>query len=232
MRYIGQGNVAIDDNAGIYRVSRKAFTSGELFAEEQREIFDKCWLYLGHESEILEPGAFVSRQVGGRELIFNRDTDGQVHAFLDSCPHRGAKLCSERAGNTRNFFCIYHGWMFKSNGEFKRLPHHAGYPKDFEKDGSVDLVSVPRLQSYRGFWFICFDREAIDLEAYLGNAREYIDCIADQAEQMEVISGAQEYGISANWKLLCENTIDGYHADNLHATYFDFARNVASCRGR
>jgi len=227
-RYTGQGNLAIDEAAGTFRVARQAFVSADLQELEQREIFDKCWLYIGHGSELREPGSFVSRNVAGREMIFNRDVDRKIHAFFNACPHRGAKLCVERSGKQRSFFCLYHGWMFDTDGKFRRLPHHKGYPENFENDGSVNLVPAARLDSYRDFWFICFDKDAIDLRSYLGNAAEYIDCIADQADEIELISGTQEYGISANWKLLCENTIDGYHADNLHATYFDFARNVAS----
>jgi len=227
-QYLGQGHVALDERSGTFRVSRDAFTSSEILEAERARIFDKCWLYIGHESEIREPGDFVSRVIVGREMIFNRDVNGRPHAFFNSCPHRGAKLCVEPSGKGRNFSCLYHGWMFDTDGKFRKLPHHKGYPRNFAADGSVDLVAAPRFDSYRGFYFICFDSEAVNLRDYLGNAAEYIDFVADQAEQIEVISGAQEYGISANWKLLCENTVDGYHADNLHATYFDFARNVAS----
>lgn len=226
--YLGQGRIAVDEQAGTFRVSRDAFTSEDVLDAERDKIFDKCWLYIGHESEIREPGDFVSRVIVGREMIFNRDVKGEVHAFFNSCPHRGAKLCVEPSGKGRNFSCLYHGWMFDTDGKFRKLPHHKGYPRDFAADGSVDLVAAPRLDSYRGFFFLCFDKNVVDLRDYLGNAADYIDLFADQAEQIEVISGAQEYGISANWKLLCENTVDGYHADNLHATYFDFARNVAS----
>jgi p-cumate 2,3-dioxygenase alpha subunit len=85
---------------------------------------------------------------------------------------------------------------------------------------------VPRLEAYRGLWFACFDPDAQALTEYLGGAREYIDCMADQSDELEIISGSQEYMIRANWKLLCENSFDGYHADNLHATYFDYVRNI------
>ncbi len=226
MKFIGGNNVAMDAERGIYKVARRSFTSDAVLEAERREIFDKCWIYVGHESELPEPGSFVARSVAGRELIFNRDTKGAVHAFLDACPHRGAKICSERKGVARNFQCIYHGWVFSAEGKFRRQPHHEGYAPGFEAGGAADLVSVPRLDSYRGLWFVCFDSAGPSLEDYLGNAREYIDCMVDQADRLEVISGAQEYMIRANWKLLCENSIDGYHADNLHATYFDYVRNI------
>lgn len=226
MNYSGGNNIAIDPARGRFQVARRAFTSKSILEAERSEIFDKCWIYVGHESEVSVPGFFVARSVAGRDLIFNRDAKGVVHAFLDSCPHRGAKLCQERKGVAKNFQCIYHGWVFSSDGKFRRQPHHAGYPDNFESDCSVDLRAVPRLDSYRGLWFVCFDKNAQPLHDYLAGAREYIDCMADQSDQMEIISGSQEYMIRANWKLLCENSFDGYHADNLHATYFDYVRNI------
>ena len=226
MRFIGGNNIAIDEARGLFRVARRAFVSSDILEAERSEIFDKCWLYLGYDSEVSAPGAFVARSVGGRDLIFNRDMNGTVHAFLDTCPHRGARLCLERKGVTRYFHCIYHGWTFAADGKFRRQPHHESYPPGFEDGGAVNLVPVPRLENYRGFWFVCFDPNAVPLTDYLGGARDCIDCIADQAQDLEIISGAQEYMIRANWKLLCENSFDGYHADNLHATYFDYVRNV------
>ncbi len=226
MKFFGGNNLAIDEAHGLFQVARRAFVSDEILQAERAAIFDRCWLYLGYESELAVPGAFVSRAVGGRDLIFNRDMQGTVHAFLDACPHRGAKLCVERSGVTKYFQCIYHGWVFGADGAFRRQPHHAGYPPGFEANCAVDLVAVPRLENYRGFWFVCFDRDAASLHDYLGGAREYLDCVADQSDHLEIISGSQEYMIRANWKLLCENSFDGYHADNLHATYFDFVKNV------
>ena len=226
MKYSGANNIATDESRGLFRVARRAFVSEEILEAERAEIFDKCWLYLGHDSEVAPPGAFVSRSVGGRDLIFNRDAKGEVHAFLDACTHRGAKLCLERSGVAKNFQCIYHGWVFSADGKFRRQPHHDPYPPGFASDGTLDLVPAPRLEQYRGLWFVCFDAGAPSLHSYLGGAREYIDCMADQSDNMEIISGAQEYMIRANWKLLCENSYDGYHADNLHATYFDYVRNI------
>ena len=39
---------------------------------------------------------------------------------------------------------------------------------------------------------------------------------------MVILPGTQEYSIKANWKLLVENSIDGYHAMSTHATYMDY----------
>src|SRR3546814_14341114 len=70
-------------------------------------------------------------------------------------------------------------------------------------DWSSDVCSsdlVPRLESYRGFWFVNFDRDAMPLIEYLAGATEYIDLVVDQSPsgQMELIQGTQEYDIAAN----------------------------------
>ena len=86
------GLVMEDRERFLFRVARKAFTDEQVLEAERREIFDKCWLYLGHGSEIAQNCDFLTRSVAGRELVFNRDRGGAVHAFLNTCPHRGAQL--------------------------------------------------------------------------------------------------------------------------------------------
>ena len=39
---------------------------------------------------------------------------------------------------------------------------------------------------------------------------------------MEIVEGTQLYSMRANWKLLVENSIDGYHAPTTHQRYFEF----------
>jgi len=88
------------------------------------------------------------------------------------------------------------------------------------------MQPVPRYESYRDFNFVSFDRNIIPLVDYLGNAREYLDVICDQTDSgMSIVAGSQEYSIRANWKLLTENSIDGYHAMTTHASYFDILMN-------
>jgi p-cumate 2,3-dioxygenase subunit alpha len=216
----------IDPARRRFKVARRSFVDPEILRQEYRTIFDKCWLYLGHASELQKPGDFVSRVVARRSLLFTRDAQNRVHAFFNACPHRGAQVCRERKGNAKSFQCFYHGWVFGADGALRSQPGQECYPEDFNSDGSANLVPVPRLESYRGFWFVCFDRHAQSLEDYLAGAREWIDIVADQSEVgMTLVGGTQEYQIRANWKLLTENSIDGYHAINTHATYIDYLKN-------
>ncbi|MBB06072.1 Rieske 2Fe-2S domain-containing protein [Sulfitobacter pseudonitzschiae] len=219
--------VMIDNERHLFKVSRSNFTDPEVFAKERERIFSTCWLYLGHESELKKPGDFVTRVVGGRSIVFNKDRQGEMRALFNSCPHRGAQVCRERKGNAKAFQCFYHGWVFGQDGALRSQPGEDSYAQGFKDDPDSNMRQVPRLESYRGLYFICYDPQAVTLEEYLGNAKEYLDLVCDQAvDGMEVIGGTQEYAMNANWKLLVENSIDGYHAVSTHATYLDYLKSM------
>ena len=217
----------VDKERSLFKVPRQSFTDSSVFEAERRIIFDRCWLYVGHVSEIVKPGQFVTRTVAGRNVLFNRDTTGRINVFMNTCPHRGATVSRERAGTAKNFQCFYHGWVFGSDGTLKDQPGKESYCEGFNDQGGGNLVPAPRHEEYRGFHFIAFDKDIVDLSSYLGNAKEYIDLVVDQsASQMTIVGGSQEYSLRANWKLLVENSIDGYHASTTHATYLDYLKGT------
>ncbi len=209
-----------------FRVHRSAYKSQEVFEREKALIFDKCWLYVGHGSELKKKGDFVSRRVGGRDLILVRDKHDTVNAFFNSCTHRGASVCRERAGNARNFTCPYHGWVFSTEGKLVSKNTESGYCEKLNADGHLDLMPVPRLEHYRNFYFVNFNPKAISLYDYLDDARDAIDAVCDQADsEMVILPGEHTYSIRANYKLLVENSYDGYHLVSVHASYFDHLRD-------
>ena len=121
---------------------------------------------------------------------------------------------------------MYHGWTYHPDGRLKSVPGDNAYGPSFNKD-EMGLVAVPRLEQYRDFYFASFDRDAVDLETYLGKAKDYIDLVVDQSPsgKMQIISGTQEYDIRANWKLLVENSVDDYHLIATHSTWLNYMRN-------
>ncbi|MDB5447707.1 MAG: p-cumate dioxygenase, partial [Phenylobacterium sp.] len=164
------GHVREDLERDQFLVSRKVFTDDAILASERRQIFEKCWLYVGHESEFPNPNDFITRQVGGREVLVARDRKGEVRAFFNTCPHRGATVEREVAGNKLGFQCFYHGWAFNNNGAFATRYGAGDYPVNFNEDGCKNLMSLPRFESYRGMYFMNLDREAVSLDTYLGGA--------------------------------------------------------------
>ena len=215
----------IDESKKIFKVSRQAFTDPAILEAERAQIFNKCWLYLGHTSELAKPGDFVTRTVGGRNILFARDGKGELKALLNTCPHRGAQVCREKQGSAKSFQCFYHGWVFGLDGALRSQPGEESYAEDFKSRSTSNMQQVARFESYRGFNFICFDANVEPLVDYLGPVLEYLDVICDQAEDgMTIVGGTQEYSMRANWKLLTENSIDGYHALTTHATYLDYLK--------
>src|ERR1043165_7581446 len=95
-----------------FRVDRRAYTDDVLAAREMAKIFDRCWLYVGHESEVPELGSYVTRDVGGRPVVMARGSDGVIRVFANSCSHRGAMICSQPAGQAGSLRCPYTAWPF------------------------------------------------------------------------------------------------------------------------
>lgn len=210
----------------VFRLNRLALVSKDTLEEEGRRIFARCWVYVGHSSELPSPGDFRTRRVVGRPLIFCRSHDGEFHCLLNTCRHRGALVCREREGNARRFQCIYHGWTYGNDGSLALVPGEEGYPKGFDKT-KMGLARPARFESYRDFWFMCLDPDAPSLEEYLAGATDYLDLVIEQSPsgRMEVIPGTQEYDIHANWKLLVENSVDDYHLPSTHATWLNYMSN-------
>jgi p-cumate 2,3-dioxygenase subunit alpha len=214
--------VHIDPAGRRFRVNRDAYRSAEIFAREKELIFRKCWLYVGHVSEIPEKGDYVARTVGGGDLIFMRGRSGEVGAYFNSCTHRGTRVCREKRGNTKTFSCPYHGWVFNTDGKLLSM-NAKNFVDNINADGQLDLAKVPRLDHYRGFYFVNYNPGAIGLREFLAGAAEFIDSMCDQSEAgLTVLPGEHSYSINANFKYLCENSYDGYHLLPVHVSYLEF----------
>jgi p-cumate 2,3-dioxygenase alpha subunit len=93
----------------------------------------------------------------------------------------------------------------------------------------LGLQRVERVESYRGFVFASFDPDIVDLRTYLGDAKEYIDLVIDGCGgSVEIVRGTNQYSFAANWKLLVENSVDGYHAESTHDTYFKYLVSIST----
>jgi phenylpropionate dioxygenase-like ring-hydroxylating dioxygenase large terminal subunit len=215
-----------DPDRKIFNLDRIAYVSDEILTKEISRIFGKCWIYVGHASELKNPGDFQSRNVAGRPVIFCRNQDGEIHCFFNTCRHRGAIVCTEREGNTKLFRCMYHGWSYDTGGKLAGLPGEDAYSGDFNRE-ELGLLGPPRFESYRDFWFLCLNPDAPALVDYLAGAIDYIDLVVDQSPsgKMEIITGTQEYDVAANWKLLVENSVDDYHLPTTHSTWLKFMAN-------
>jgi p-cumate 2,3-dioxygenase subunit alpha len=216
-----------DADAGIFRVHRSVYRDVRIFERERERIWGRAWLYLGHASEVPEPGDFKLRTIGGRELIFLRDVHGTVRAFLNACPHRGTAVCREPEGNAKRLRCFYHAWTFDTEGRLVSLPSPDAYPGRDDFRERLGLRPVARLEVLHDFVFISFATSGPDLGSYLGEAADYIGLVADHsAAGMRVVPGEQRYCSRANWKLGVENAMDGYHFAPSHVTFLEYLKRT------
>ena len=206
---------------GLFTIDRAVFTDPELFALEMQYIFESSWIYLAHESQLPQPNDFFTTPLGRQPVILMRNQAGDIGGFINTCPHRGATVCLAKRGNQKILTCPYHGWSFHTNGSLVSVKDHnsGAYPAAFE---GLDhgLARLPRLANYRGFLFGSLNPDGPDLEEHLGEARNIIDMMVDQAPQgLEVLKGSADYTFAGNWKLQAENGVDGYHFDVVHRSF-------------
>ena len=218
---------------GGFRVHRRAFLDPEVFDLEVRHVFEGTWVFLGLESQVAKPNDFFTATIGRQPVIVQRDEQGKVGVFHNSCRHRGALVVPERSGNRARHVCRYHGWTYDSAGRCTLITHEQDgrYPPDFASRDH-GLARVPRVASYRGLIFASLNPDVPTLEEHLGEARASIDLVADQSPQgLEFLSGTIRYTFDGNWKLQFENGLDFYHFAVTHASYVEVARHRQAKHG-
>jgi 3-phenylpropionate/trans-cinnamate dioxygenase subunit alpha len=205
----------VDADRGL--ISRRIFIEPEIYQQELQNIFARCWLFLCPDSQIPLPGDFFTTYMGEDPVLVVRDSDGEVHAFLNVCRHRGNRLCRADSGNAASFTCAYHGWTYCNDGRLTGVPYlREAYHNDLDRD-HWGLVPVAHLEDYKGLWFATFDPEAPPLREYLGEMAWYLDNFIDRREGGIEILGMHKWVMPCNWKFPSENFGgDGYHVPWSH----------------
>src|SRR2546423_5397570 len=100
----------VDSEGGL--LDRAVWTDEEIYRQEQRRIFATHWLFLAHTDQFHKPGDFFTTYMGEDPVIVTMDKNRKIRAFLNSCRHRGVRVCRAETGATRSFTCTYHGWAY------------------------------------------------------------------------------------------------------------------------
>jgi len=187
-----------------------------VYQEELRRIFARAWVYLGHSSEFTQPGDYARRYIGEDPFIVARDENGEMHAFLDSCMHRGAQFCTAEKGNTSHFRCPYHGWTYKNDGSLQGMPHMGESYQDLDKD-EIELQEA-NLDMYHGLIFGRIANEGPTLEEYLGDFTWYLDMLFNLTEGgLTVVGDPHRWEAEYDWKTAADNfSGDSYHVLTTH----------------
>ena len=202
----------VDTERGL--IDRSIFVDPDIYRLELERIFARCWLFIGHESQLPNPGDFITTYMGEDPVIVSRDGDGKLGAFINMCRHRGNRVCRVDRGNAKYFTCAFHGWVYNNQGKLISVPSwKESYFEELDLS-EWGLVPVAQLDTYKGLIFATFDAGAPSLLEYLGDMAWYLDIVFDRRESgTELIGGAHRWVLESNWKVSAENFIgDMYHA--------------------
>jgi ethylbenzene dioxygenase alpha subunit len=201
-------------DADFGTVDRRIFWDAAIYEQELERVFARSWLFVAHESQVERPGDFVTTYMGEDSVIVARG-DAGVNVFLNSCPHRGNRVCFADSGTDRQFTCNYHGWAFGLDGALKKMPKMGLYkttPGFRMEDWGLKRA---RVGSYKGLLFATFSEAAPSLEDWLGDFRWYLDAVLDPEDGgTEFLpGGATRSVMRCNWKFPADNFVgDIYHA--------------------
>ena len=207
------------------RVHRAVYTDAEVFQLEMERLWSRTWIYVGHASQIPNPGDFLTLDVATQPVIVVRHTDSSVRVLLNRCAHKGTKVVYAPSGNAgKTFRCPYHAWTYRTDGSLLQIPLKEGYAPGVEQKG---LVSVSA-ETYRGFIFARIAKDGIGFRDYFGDSLSSIDNLADRSPEgeLEIAGGCLRFLHNCNWKMYVENLNDTMHPMIAHASSAGTAKKL------
>ena len=225
----------VDREKGL--VSRDIFVDPELYEIEKERVFARCWLFVGFEDQVRKPGDYFTSRMGEESVILSRDRDNTVHVFLNSCRHRGMKVCRYDEGNTPVFTCPYHGWSYAGDGSLVGVPRYKDVYREELDKSQWGLVEVAQMANFHGSIWATWDPKAPSFLDYIGDNEYGLGLWLDKPDgsegDIEVIGGVQKWLFSSNWKFGAENFVgDGYHGTPTHHSVELVGINPVGGQGR
>ncbi|CAN5860490.1 SRPBCC family protein [soil metagenome] len=199
------------------RVRRSGVFSEQVYQDELRHVFGASWLFIGHETEIPNSGDYVTRRMGDDEVILCRSANGELNVLLNACAHRGTQLCHNDSGSVQHFTCMYHGWVYDTEGNLRGIRNRRLFPPEI--DIADHGLRTARVASFLGLVFATWSPDIAEFTEELGEMSFYLEALLGKAaEGWEVVGDPLRWRTRCNWKLSVENfAMDSLHLDSLHA---------------
>jgi glycine betaine catabolism A len=194
------------------------YLSPEMFDFDMAAIFGKSWLNVAMECELPKTGSYISLMVGKWPVLIVRDKHGDIHAFHNSCRHRGSVICQPGSGTSPKLVCPYHRWTYDLDGSLFAATR---MPEDFDK--SPHGLKPVNLRCVAGAIFICLNEDPPAFEEFATRFAAYAGPL--NFKDMK-LAGTDLMVEQANWKLVMDNARECYHCPTGHpelATSFPVA---------
>jgi Rieske 2Fe-2S family protein len=190
---------------------REYYVSEAIYRRELERVFLRQWTFLGHVSEVPEPGDYFRHDLFGESVLVVRMADRGLVAYLNVCRHRGHLVCASERGRAKSFVCPYHQWTYGIDGTLKRAP---GFIDGIGMRFSDYGLQKVRIGVWNGFIF-----------GWLGEAPgpsldDCLDLVDTNMKRLETERlkeiHREHYTVAANWKVLLENYLECYHCHGSH----------------
>ena len=199
-------NKTTDLGETVWREPVSSYLSDDRF-ESEIAMLRRLSIPFCPSAMLPEHGGYVSRKAAGTPLVVVRGDDGLVRAFVNGCRHRGMPVAKD-SGSARSFVCPYHGWTYGLNGQLRHIPGQEGFPGvDLQSNGLVEVGALEK-----GGLIYVNQSGPVELSA--------LESVPDFFTSEQQYFDKSEYTDEANWKLIAETTMEGYHIRSLHKKSF------------
>ena len=201
-------NRSTDRGAEVWREPVDNYRSADRLGIELTQVLRRTPTPFCPSAALPDAGSYVARTAAGVPLIATRDRDGVARVFRNACRHRGMAL-ADGAGCKRVLVCPYHAWTYELDGRLRGVPHEDGFPGLDKR--SHGLVPVPSLEDQGLLWVT---------QDGLAPARSPWAELGGLVTPAQRLAGTSETEVAANWKIVAEGFLEGYHLQSLHADTF------------
>lgn len=197
-------------------LSSSDYFSPDVFRREQEKVFARTWQFVGYAVDLAKPEDWITAEIGGVS-IFVQNCDGELRGYVNVCSHRFSRLRKEKSGNGC-IQCPYHGWRYGHDGVPSAIPSKPRFEDlTLQRTRELRLAKV-EVEAVGPFVFSCVGRPELSLRESLGILAGHLDAFG---EAIGPRIGTLSLDIAANWKLVVENTLEGYHLPWVHGATFD-----------
>jgi choline monooxygenase len=210
-----------DDAERSWTLPARYYIDPAIYEAEREKIFFKSWQYVGHKSQLANPGDYVTGYILDQPVFVLRDRSGELKAYYNVCLHRAHELLKD-SGSLRAaaITCPYHAWTYDFEGTLRAAPN-CKHVKDFNVE---DFRLTPiRVEVLAGFVFVNLDPDATPITEQLGwledDLREHVPNF-DELKLYDTTAFGN-MATKANWKVVVDNYVECYHCPKAHPAFAD-----------
>ncbi|KAF6161747.1 hypothetical protein GIB67_013824 [Kingdonia uniflora] len=196
------------------------YTDNGYYEFEVDRVFYQGWQAVGYAEQTKDPHDFFTGRLGNVQYVVCRDGNGKLRAFHNVCRHH-ASILAVGTGQKSCFVCPYHGWTYGLDGLLLKATRISGIQNfDVNEFGLIPL----QVATWGPFILINLSKNIQPQQKDVSNivGHEWLGSCAEVLSANGIDSSLsfvcrREYTIECNWKVFCDNYLDGgYHVAYAH----------------